>query len=356
MTDQAPQDERRQMILDYTKQKTPTWVKEVIEAHLLIESEDAKSAGALGFMTRALVNSTMPYKDPKSDVFTRKNGDLTMRIVAGYEGGIPYGIYPRLLLAWLTTEAVRTRSPVIELGDSLSYFLREVLEVKRGGGPRGTNTLVTEQMKRLFGSMVNVSSSSEATGARFKLRNVTIADTADIDTSQFDLYRDTELDPALVDAAGRPLSATGDDETLLWTPQTRETAGSWRSTVTLTKNFYDECIDRPVPIDMRAYRALRRAPQAMDIYTWLTYRMSYTDRKTRAIPWAALMAQFGSNYTTDRAVLDWKKGFLKALKMVRVVYPNARFEITDKGFALLPSPTHVPRQVLQGDLFFGGQR
>ena len=30
---------------------------------------------------------------------TTDSGDFRLRIVAGYEGGIPYGIYPRLLMS-----------------------------------------------------------------------------------------------------------------------------------------------------------------------------------------------------------------------------------------------------------------
>ena len=91
----------------------PSWIREVIETHLAIETEDAKQAGALGFMARALVIATMPYKDQKNpdgtpkESFTRQNGDFKLRIVAGYDGGIPFGIYPRLLMSWVTTEAVR---------------------------------------------------------------------------------------------------------------------------------------------------------------------------------------------------------------------------------------------------------
>ncbi|MFO6313266.1 replication protein RepA, partial [Pseudomonas aeruginosa] len=274
MTDQTAEQgqldlnaQRREVISDYTRARTPAWVKEVIEANLAIEAEDAKSAGALGFMTRALVIATMPYKDPKTDVFTRKNGDISLRIIAGYSGGIPYGVYPRLLMAWITTEAVRTRSRVVELGDSLSYFLREVLEVQRGGGQRGSSTRVAEQMKRLFGSMVNVSSSAESTGRRFKLKNVTIADDAEFDSSDFDFERPRPNALSLVGADGQPLRdpampldlgdtalqlppdpPAGESETMLWTPQATDTAGAWRSYVKLTQNFYDECIDRPVPI------------------------------------------------------------------------------------------------------------
>jgi hypothetical protein len=350
---------QRDLDLDYKRSKTPAWIREVIEAHLAIEAEDAKSAGALGFMTRALVIATMPYKDPKTDIFSRKNGDISLRIIAGY-GGIPYGIYPRLLMAWITTEAVRTKSRKIELGDSLSYFLREVLEINRGGGPRGSSTRVAEQMKRLFGSMVNVTSTSESTGRRFRLKNVTIADDVDFDEGNFSLEK-PQAGAGLIGLDGQPLKSAselpaGEQETLLWTPQESETAGAWQSYVKLNQNFYDECIDRPVPIDLRAYRALRRAPLAMDIYTWLTYRMSYINSRSRPIPWEALMGQFGSNYSGPRGVLDFKKGFLKALRFVQITYPNARVEVTDKGLVLLPSPTHIPRQTFtQGELTFGGQ-
>ena len=133
----------------------PNYVRKVFDAHFAIETEDAKSAGAIGYMTRALVLATLPYKDPKKDSFTRINGDFKLRIVAGYEGGIPFGIYPRLLTSWVVTEAVRTQSPIIHLGDSLNAFLRDVLELKsNGGGERGASTCVTEQMKRLFGAMI----------------------------------------------------------------------------------------------------------------------------------------------------------------------------------------------------------
>lgn len=310
------------------KAPLPGWVREVIETHLAIESEDARSAGALGFMARALVIATMPYKDPKSDVFKRENGNFHLRIVAGYEGGIPYGIYPRLLMSWLTTEAVRKQSPVIELGDSLSDFLRNVLEMRNiTGGAYGTGTRVVEQMKRLFGSMVSAKyhDKNAAKGAQaFAVNNVLIAD-------RFDLG-----------------DASGD---YLWKPQDAREAGQWKSQVRLNESFFREIIDRPVPIDLRAYKALRGSPMAMDIYSWLTYRMSYVRAPSRPIPWEALMAQFGSGYSTAQAARDFKKGFIKALKLVQVVYPQAKALETEKGLILKPSPTHVPITSLQRKLF-----
>lgn len=322
--------------IDFRKGHVPSWVKEVVETHLAIEAEDARSAGDLGYMARALVLATMPYKDPKADVFRRVNGDFTLRIVAGYEGGIPFGVYPRLLMSWVATEAVRTKTPEIELGDSLSTFLRDVLDIQRGGGKRGSNTRVAEQMKRLFGSLITAQYTGGMAGRGFTLRNVMIADGLDI----ADGFEDAlHLEP------GNPLPPPKHDPTSpLWIPQEREIAGAWKSRVRLSDGFFRECITKPVPIDLRAYKALRGSPLAMDVYTWLTYRMSYTERRTRPMRWEALMGQFGSNYASERAVLDFKKAFLKALKAVLIVYPKANIEIVEQGLILLPSPPHVQKQ------------
>ncbi|HJW26672.1 MAG TPA: replication protein RepA [Rhodocyclaceae bacterium] len=325
----------------------PAWIQEVINTHLAIEAEDAKKAGALGFMARALVIATMPYKDqknpdgsPKID-FTRRNGDFKLRIVAGYEGGIPYGVYPRLLMSWVASEAVRKQSPVIELGDSLRGFLREVMDLRSAsGGTRGTATRVSEQMKRLFGSLITAQYSGSQEKRGFVLKNVLIADELEL--------HDEEM--------------AADDDNALWTPQAKHEAGTWQSKVKLTNNFFQECITNPVPIDLRAYKALRGSPLAMDIYTWLTYRMSYVQSRTRPITWEALMLQFGSGFgataatqtSIKQAVWDFKKGFLKALKLVQVVYPEAKFDVTDTGLVLFPSPTHVPslgKSSGQQDLF-----
>lgn len=327
--------------IDYRAGVMPEWVREVIDAHMAIEQEDARSAGALGFMARALVIATMPYKDPKTDAFTRSNGDFKLRIVAGYEGGIPYGIYPRLLMSWVATEAVRKESPVIELGDSLALFMREVLELRStGGGARGSGTRVTEQMKRLFGSLVTAQYTGGLEKRGFTLRNVLIADELDIDEDELKAL-----------AEGPQHEPHKNDDGTLWTPQEHHEAGQWKSHVRLSNRFFRECIDSPVPIDLRAYKSLRGNPLAMDVYTWLTYRMSYTTRRSRPIRWESLMMQFGSSYNTSdigQAVRDFKKAFLRALKLVLVVYPQASLELDENGLVLLPSRPHVLRQ---SDLF-----
>ena len=184
-------------------------------------------------------------------------------------------------------------------------------------------------MKRLFGSLITAQMKRGGDGdPGFVLRNVLIADGLQLENEEaFDL--DTPVDGA---------------ERAIWVPQHERDAGKWKSNVKLSAPFFTELIEHPIPIDLRAYKALRGSPLAMDIYSWLTYRMSYTDRPTRPIRWESLMGQFGSSFNTeniDQASRDFKKGFLKALKAVHIVYPMARIKVEDNGLVLLPSPPHI---------------
>ena len=336
----------------------PKWVRDVIDESFAIETEDARKAGALGFMARALVNATLPYKDPKSALFERRNGQYVLRMMGGNDNGLPYGVYPRLLMSWITTEAVRTRSPELELGESLSAFLRDVLGIQRGGGKRGPNARVSEQMERLFSTLITATYTGDR-GRSFSLRNVLIVDEASLDVETAQLLDQAGGAPVSRLPAPAEHSSPGakDDDNRLWTPQDREVAGRWKSRVVLSSRFFQEIIERPVPIDLRAYRALRGSPVAMDLYTWMTYRMSYIERSTRPVPWEALMLQFGSDYAVDpndpkRAVREWRnKSFKPALAVVREIYPEANFEVIERGLILHPSKSHVPMIKGQGALF-----
>lgn len=49
-------------------------LNKLITTALAIEIMDAKEAGALGYMGRALVQATMPHKKIQENEFVRKNG------------------------------------------------------------------------------------------------------------------------------------------------------------------------------------------------------------------------------------------------------------------------------------------
>jgi len=121
----------------------------LISEALAIEAQEAKEVGALGFMARALTQATMPHKKTQESVFERTNGAFTLSIMSPPSIGLPYGTVPRLLIAWVTTEAVRTRERELVLGESLSGFMSE-LDLVPTGGRWGNITRLKEQMKSLL--------------------------------------------------------------------------------------------------------------------------------------------------------------------------------------------------------------
>ncbi len=272
----------------------------LITEALAIEAEDARKAGAIGYMARALVMATLPHSAKKGTEFQRQNGAFSLTILTpSRAGGLPYGVYPRLLLAWLTTEAVKTKNPHIILGDSLSQFMRE-LGLTPTGGRWGTIKALKDQSKRLFASSINCTRSD---GERTRGHNVVIVD-------DYDLW---------------------------WSPKEPTQAALWESSVDLSPQFFAEITERPVPIDLRAIKALKRSPMALDIYSWLTYRMSYLEKQA-CIPWKLLELQFGAEYKRTRA---FKEKFLEQLRKVQAVYPEARLEGSDRGLLLKPSRPHI---------------
>ena len=276
--------------------------EKIISKALAIQDEAATDSGDVGFMGRTLIQATLPHRKVEGSHFQRKNGDFTLTLLAPPDPGLPYGSIPRLLLAWLTTEAVRTERREIELGESMAGFMRE-LGLGRRGGPRGDITRLKDQIRRLFSCSINVThAGSNGTG----IANPTIAERAH----------------------------------LWWNPLDPQQSPDCRGRVVLSQSFFDEVVTNPVPVDMRALQALRQSPLALDIYCWLTYRVSYM-LKTTTIPWAALAAQFGSDYARLRA---FKAAFADELHNVLQVYPAARAEATGAGLTIEPSPPHIPRR------------
>ncbi len=271
----------------------------IVEA-LAIEAQEAQDAGAVGYMARALTQATMPHRKTDGIEFVRQNGNFTLSMLAPSQTGLPYGSIPRLLVSWATTEAVRTKCPLLELGPSLSGFMAE-LGLVPTGGRWGSITRLKNQMERLFSSSVSCIYKDEKQTGIYNVNMV-------------------------------------DEVHLWWDPQAPDQAPLWKSTVELGNKFFKEAIENPVPVDMRALKLLKRSPLALDVYCWLTYRMSYL-RKPTVIPWGMLQLQFGSDYKLTR---QFKAKFLEQLLAVQTVYPAVQVEAVENGLLLKPSKPHIP--------------
>ena len=95
----------------------------------------------MGFMARLLALCSLPRTNPgNQSKYVRRNGPYTLGMTAGINSKLPFGNIPRLLLAWLCTEAVRTQNRVLVLGSSLSEFMRKLGMEDRSGSARGDRT------------------------------------------------------------------------------------------------------------------------------------------------------------------------------------------------------------------------
>lgn len=288
----------------------PSTLKLIDEA-LLIQEEDAKEAGTLGFMARAMVMATLPHKNPNTGQFFRRNGNYTLTITAmAKDVGLPYGTYPRLMLAWISTEAVKTKNPELVLGRSFSGFMSE-LGLVPIGGRWGSISRLKDQMKRLFSAGFNCRNSNDEN--QYLGFNLALAD-------KFDLW---------------------------WEPKNPDQSSLWDSTLTLNSQFFNEIIDRPIPVDMRALKALKGSAMALDIYTWATWRAFTARGKKVMIPWPLLQAQFGADHAdTKEGRYGFKRQFRTQLVKVKTVYPDLNMEPIDTGIMLLPSRPHVKKMIV----------
>ena len=118
----------------------------------LVEARDADPE--MGFLARLMTLCSMPRTNQKDRLqYVRRNGPYTLIMFANGKTKLPYGNLPRLLLAWVCTEAVRTQSRDLVLGRSLAEFMRAVGIDDDGGA---TRRRMQEQMRRLFGSVVSL--------------------------------------------------------------------------------------------------------------------------------------------------------------------------------------------------------
>lgn len=273
-----------------------------------IQNIEAYEANKIGYTSRILIQATLPHSDLKTSSFQIKNGDLNVCILSNPKIGIPYGIYPRLLLYWVVTEAVKTKNPVLTLGSSLSQFM-EKLGIIPTGGRCGTIAMLKKQVHRLFSSSISC-----------------------------DYSKNNEISTGIVFSIAKSY-------TIFWDSKNYDKYNLFDSTVTLNTDFFKEITDRPVPVDIRALSALKSSCVALDLYCWLTYRMCYLKKPT-LISWEILQDQFGSNYqNTSKGKYQFKRKLVPQLLKVMVIYEKVKVEILEKGLVIKPSNTHIPQKI-----------
>ena len=252
-----------------------------------------------GFMARTMVLCSLPRSNPGNRTqYVRRNGPLTLVMNAGgIDYKLPYGNIPRLLLAWVCTEAVRTQSRVLLLGDSVSEFMRK-LDIYSSSGEKYTR--LRNQMQRLFNVHVQL------------------------------IYEDEHGGQASVN------SLVADRTELWWNPKRPDERSLWESKIELGEKLFQEIIRHPVPLDMNTLKAMKRSSLGLDAYMWLTYRTFALKRPLR-LSWKQLYRQFGSDPAkaiNKFVVRDFRTDFLRELKKIKIAWPDLHYA-TGKGVLIL---------------------
>jgi hypothetical protein len=86
----------------------------------------------------------MPCRATEARTFERTSGHISVQLKAGklwngkewVKQPLPYGTTPRLVMVHISSEAIRTQSRDVDVGDSMQQFLLK-LGMGDGGGPRG---------------------------------------------------------------------------------------------------------------------------------------------------------------------------------------------------------------------------
>jgi len=130
--------------------KSPKRLGDFITKVLAIEVENEQETSQIAFMARALVMATLPHSKPDDNYFERKSGHYTLSMIANPKFGLPYASIPRMLLAWMTTYAVKKNSAEIPLGNTLTAFLKKLNISNEGGNAKR----VRDQMMRLLGGVL----------------------------------------------------------------------------------------------------------------------------------------------------------------------------------------------------------
>lgn len=276
-----------------------------------LESE-TPSIDSLRHIHSVLAICGLPYRrlPIEQREYERKQGRMALVVEAGklrspetherVAQPVPFGPKARLLMVHLCSEAVKQKSPTIEIADNLTGFMRD-MGYPATGGKRGTLQAFKEQLNALAAARMSI--------------------------AVWDGHRASER-------FIQPFSAID-----VWFPTDPNSRMLWPTTLTFSTDFYDSLTRHALPLNVDAVRAFAGSARKLDLYFWLGYRMTSID-KPKLIPWAALQEQFGEGYTTER---NFRRDFDGALKDIKDVFKKLPAKLTDEGLSLKPTGPDILR-------------
>lgn len=259
------------------------------------------------FIHAVMCQVGLPRAKVEGERFMRQSGAAWVNVQAGFldEGHgpvlqpVPYGPMPRLALAWLSTYAKRHNTREIPIGDSAAEFLR-LMDMDDQGARYAT---LRKQMNALAACRLQLGYKGRTYNGQ--------------PVEQFDAW-------------------VSNRET--------EQRALWPGVMVLSDHYFRELVDSAVPLDNRALHALKGSALALDVYAWLAHRLHRIEGRPVILYWTNLREQFGQEYQGKNADKDFKREFLKCLRAVLAVYPQAQVKQVTGGLMLMASPPPIPHK------------
>jgi Plasmid encoded RepA protein len=265
------------------------------------------------YIHTVLTQCFLPYRDPKTDRWQRKNGDFSILLVAGdvehdasdsgfRNAGLPYGAKPRLFQSYVSTLAIKQQSPVIQVERSMTAMM-QALGLKVSGGKEGSIRAFKDQITRFAACHFTIVGPGSHGGRKY-------------------------------------LEAAPIKSFEVWFPKNSRQDSLWPSEIVLSPEYFYSLKDHAVPFDFRALKAIQNKPRAHDIYLWMTQRLCrISTTKPLLLRWPELYEMFGGQSSPR----EFKRNFPQDLLAARLSYPDARMEEHKEGFLFKASAPPVPR-------------
>ena len=297
---EAKAEEQRRQLTPIGRRKQ--FVREVI-------SNEQLSPDALRYTHSVLALCGLPYRRLPEGVteYERTNGKMAVTVQAGklrtpdgakVQQPVPYGPKARLLMAHLSSEAVRNNSPTVEIADSLSAFMRE-MGIEPRGGARGTIQPFKDQINALAACRIEMSA--------------------------WDGHRARQMEE-------KPFKSVE-----VWFPTNPDQRMLWPNTVTFSDAFFQDLTKHAMPVNVHVLRHLANSARKLDLYFWLNYRLNSIS-SCLTVPWSALLNQFGDGFTRERA---FRAQLVDELNDIKELFPRLPLTMSETGITLEPAGPDV---------------
>lgn len=296
-------------------------VKELARRQEHDAAQELLQAQDVGYTSKLFVQALFPYRNPDSNERKITTAEGTISVYS--PNGLPYGKYPRLIMAYIITRAVANAGRLkegkitheeacrIPLGHSMSHFLQAIGITGRGtGGATGNLKNIREQLLRIAGSFITVQSDD---GVHARGRNTQILE----------------------------------DWNLWFDPRDPNQGSFMESELVLTPQFFKHIAESPIPIDLNVLRELNK-PRAMDLYIWLTvkqYWLAKNNRDAYTFTWDMIAANFATKaLDSTQEMADFRREMKKSIAEISTLWPEAGIEANTDGVTVTRTAPSVQQK------------